>query len=385
MFLKFDTNTLEKLSEGVVLLDRYGQLTDFNRAAKPWIKACVKYADKISAVVAQVIRTNAKTPFLVDVFPTTDAQSEAAEVMLCSDGKDGFALLITPVHAITPDSASSWQRQGIFQLIGDEVRHELAQLIQELGAIKDDRCVADIVLVRERAQHLRSMFVAMEELTRIAQVGSVFPGERLSVVALLKDAIASSTYRRCDYYISASASEPAQEVGILYGSASWIQCAFAALLQCLEQGAPRRSHITMNVRQNGGFVVITARPSSVSEVGDASLVRPEPAKDPALRLAASVRIPLARRIVALHGGQLKVVAIDGEDVGQSAAIESFTLQLPTGSPVNQRSKDCESCSVNQQALAYARDLVALLPRVHSKEDDVSDEERVLLTRMTQPA
>ena len=385
MFLKFDSSTLEKLSEGVVLLDRYGQVTDFNRAAKPWIKACTKVADKISAIVAQAIRTNAQTPILVDIFPTTGVQSEAAEVTLCSDGKDGFALLITPVHVITPDPAGTFLRQGIFPLIGDEVRHELTQLIQELGAIKDERCVADIVPVRERAQHLRSMFVAMEELSGIAQVGSVFPGERLSVVSLLKEAIASSTYRRYDYYISTSASEPAEELGVLYGSASWIQCAFAALLQCLEQGAPRRSHIAVNVRQNGGFVVISARPSNASDVGDANLVRAEPVKDPALRLAASVRIPLARRIVALHGGQLKVVAIDGEELGQSAAIESFTLQLPTGSPVNQRSKDCEVCSVNQQALAYARDLVALMPSVHSREEEVSEEERMLLSHLSQPA
>jgi hypothetical protein len=384
MFLNFDTSTLEKLVEGVVLLDRYGQVTDFNHAAKPWLKTCAKVAEKISAVVAQTIRTNAKTPLRIDFFPADGTQPEAAEVMLCSDGKDGFALLITPVHVILRDQANLWQRQGIFHLIGDEVRHELTQLIQELGTIKNERCLADIVPVRERAQHLRSLFVAMEELSQIAQVGSVFPGERLSVVALLKDAIATSTFRHCDYYINASATEPSEEVGSVYGSASWIQCAFTALLQCLEQGAPRRSHIVLTVRQNGGFVVVTARPSTVADGGDAALVKAEPAKDQALLLAASIRVPLAQRIVALHGGQLKVIAVDDDDAKQSSAIASFTLQLPTGSPVNQRSKDCENCSVNQQALAYARDLVALLPSVRSVEEEVSEEERVLLVRMLQP-
>jgi hypothetical protein len=112
-------------------------------------------------------------------------------------------------------------------------------------------------------------------------------------------------------------------------------------------------------------------------------VNPESVKDPVLRLAASIRVPLARRIVALHGGQLKVVLIGGDDANLSAAIESFTLQLPTGSPANLRSKECENCGVNQQALAYARDLVALLPTVHSRETEVSEEERVFLMRMTQ--
>ena len=381
MFLNFDTNTLERLAEGVVLLDRYGQITDFNRAAKPWLRSCVKAADKISAIVAQAVRDGSKTPFLIDLYPKADAQTQAADVMLCSDGKDGFALLFTPVPASQQEASSAWQRQGISHLIGDEIRHQLSQLIQFLGANKDPKSAAEANQVREHAQHLRSLFVAMEELSLIAQVGTMFPGERLSVVALLTDAIASINLRHCEYYIDATAPEPATEVGSVYGSASWVQCAFAALLQSLEQGAPRRSHIALNVRQNGGFLVVTGRPSSISDVRAVAPVRPEAVKDPVLRLAASIRIPLARRIVELHGGQLRVNAVDGDDPAQSNAIESFTLQLPTGSPGMQRSKDCENCSVNQQATAYARDLAALMPSL-PKESEVSDDERDFLMHVT---
>lgn len=383
MFLNFDASTLEKLAEGVVLLDRSGQITDFNRAAKPWLKSCVKAADKLSAIVAQVVRDGNNTPFLIDLFPKADAQTQAAEVMLCSDGKDGFALLFTPVHSVELEKPGAWQRQGISHLIGDEIRHQLTQLIQDLGTVNDSDGLDQTTPVREHAQHLRSLFVAMEELSLIAQVGSMFPGERLSVVDLLKDAIASISPRHCDYYINATAPEPALEVGSVYGSASWVQCAFAALLQCLELGAPRRSHIALTVRQNGSFLVLTARPSSVSDVGGAVPVRLESVKDPVLRLAASIRVPLARRIVELHGGQLKVAAIDSDDAVQSSAIESFTLQLPTGSPGIQRSKDCENCSVNQQATAYARDLAALMPSL-PKEAEVSDEERAFLMHVTHP-
>lgn len=383
MFLNFDTNTLEKLAEGVVLLDRYGQITDFNRAAKPWLKSCVKAADKIKAIVAQAVRDGSKTPFLIDVYPKADAQTQAADVMLCSDGKDGFALLFTPVHANPQEASGAMQRQGISHLVGDEIRHQLNQLIQYLGAIKDPKSVAETTTAREYAQHLRSLFVAMEELSLIAQVGTMFPGERLSVVALLKDAIASINLRHCDYYIDATAPGSDMEVGSVYGSANWIQCAFGALLQCLEQGAPRRSHIALNVRQSGGFLVLTARPSSISDMRGAVPVKPETAKDPVLRLTASIRIPLARRIVELHGGQLKVNVVDGDDPAQANAIESFTLQLPTGSPGQQRSKDCENCSVNQQATAYARDLAALMPSL-PKEAEVSDDEREFLMHVTHP-
>jgi hypothetical protein len=381
MFLNFDTNTLEKLTEGVVLLDRYGQITDFNRAAKPWLKACINAADKISAIVARAVRENSKTPLLIDLYPKADAQTQAAEVMLCSDGKDGFALLFTPVQKNQQEYPAASQRQGLSYLIGDEIRHQLNELILHLGAIKDPKSVAEISPVREHAHHLRSLFVAMEEISQIAKVGTMFPGERLSVVELLKSAIASVKLGHCEYHIDAIAPEPAQEVGSVYGSANWIHCALVALLQSLEEGAPRRSHIALGVRQNGGFLVLTARPTRVFDTHAAAFLRPEAVTDPVLRLAASVRVPLARRILELHGGQLKVNAFDGEDAAQSNAIESFTLHLPTGSPVNQRSKDCENCSVNQQATAYARDLAALMPSL-PKESEVSDEERVFLMHVT---
>jgi hypothetical protein len=381
MFLNFDTNTLEKLSEGVVVLDRYGQIIDFNRAAKPWIKSCVKAADKIRAIVIQAARDGSKTPVLIDLYPKADAQTQAADVMLCSDGKDGFALLFTPVHCNPQESPGEWQRQGISHLIGDEIRHQLNQLIQHLGSIRDPKSVAETTPVREHAQHLRSLFVAMEQLSLIARAGTMFPGERLSVVELLRDAIASINFRHCDYFIEATAPEPATEVGPIYGSAKWVKCAFVALLESLEQWAPRRSHIFLNVRQNGGFLVLTARPSSISDVSSTIPVKPEADVDPVLRLAASIRVPLARRIVELHGGQLRVNTIDGDDAKASNAIESFTLQLPTGSPGNQRSKDCENCSVNQQAMAYARDLVSTMPSL-SRDAEVSDEEHAFLMHVT---
>ena len=33
MFLNFDIKTLDKMSDGVVLIDRYGQVTDFKRGS----------------------------------------------------------------------------------------------------------------------------------------------------------------------------------------------------------------------------------------------------------------------------------------------------------------------------------------------------------------
>lgn len=381
MFLEFDAGTLEKMTEGVVMLDRNGQVIDFNRAAKPWLKSCARAADKISAIVRQTIRENSKTPLLVDLFPKADAEIQAAEVLLCSDGKDGFALLFTPVRGPVQEQASASQQYGISQLIGDEIRHEFTQLIHDLGAIHGDQGNVEVESVRQRARHLRSMFMAMDELSRIAEAGSMVPGERLTVSALLTEAIGAIPFRHCDYYINESAGESATAVGAVYGNGSWIKCALQALLECLEDGAPSKSHITLTMRQNGGFLVLTARPSSLSDGGAGTAIKPNGVQDSAVRLVASVRLPLARRIVELHGGQLRVVAMDADPAENSCGVESFTLLLPTGSPANQRSPECENCGVNQQATAYARDLAILMPQL-PKGAEVSDEERAFLMHVT---
>jgi hypothetical protein len=216
----------------------------------------------------------------------------------------------------------------------------------------------------------------MEELSMLANVGNMVPGERLSVVNLLKESIASIKLRHREYYIDAIAPEPAAEVGSVYGNAVWVQCAFTALLQSLEKGAPGRSNIVLTVRQSGGFLVLCARPSSVYDVCNAEPVRTEPSKDPVLHLGASIRIPLARRIVDLHGGQLKVNWMDGDDPARSNAVESFTLQLPTGGPGKDRDAHCENCSVNQQATAFARDLAALMPPTY-KQIEIPEIERTV--------
>jgi len=393
MFLNFDIKTLDKMSDGVVLIDRYGQVTDFNDAAKPWVKHCMNGAEMLSVLLASVQRKNSRLPLQVDLFGSSDAETvpEAGpvlpEVHLCNDGQDGYALLFTLTRWPTPVVGLVSQGPAQSHLIGDDVRHELSDLIREIATVRANTGVPRLNELRQHAQHLRAMFTSIDELSRLTEVDAMVPGERMSVMDLLQQTISGLTFRHCEYGIQAPGDTQVEPLGLVYGSAKWLLCALQGLIEGLEDGTPRNSRIALTMRQNGGFLVLSARPASevdglqhldATQMATASTV--QTGHCAALRLASTVRVPLARRIVEMHGGQLDVQQAELGSAPLRAGITGFTLQLPTGSPANLRSQACENCLVNQQLALYARDLAELMPHV-SKENEVSDEERYLLLRI----
>jgi hypothetical protein len=145
----------------------------------------------------------------------------------------------------------------------------------------------------------------------------------------------------------------------------------------MEVCAPRRSQIHLTTHQNGSFVVINAKNPIGSNLRGAVPLQPEASNEPVLRLVASTQVPLAKRIIEMHGGKLQVQEMDPGNADPSHGIESFTLQLPTGIPVHPRTAHCESCTVQQRAETYAKDLAKLIPFV-PKEALLSEEERAVL-------
>ena len=54
MNLDIDSLLLERMFEGVTFLNRKGQITDFNRALRPWLKCCASVAPQPDQLIKQV-------------------------------------------------------------------------------------------------------------------------------------------------------------------------------------------------------------------------------------------------------------------------------------------------------------------------------------------
>ena len=84
---------LEKMTEGVIVLNPDGQVTDYNRAAKPWLKACLAGASALAALIGKARAGQLQLPVAVDgVFQQA---AGGADFYLCRNDPNAFAIFIT--------------------------------------------------------------------------------------------------------------------------------------------------------------------------------------------------------------------------------------------------------------------------------------------------
>jgi hypothetical protein len=138
-----------------------------------------------------------------------------------------------------------------------------------------------------------------------------------------------------------------------------------ALLEEMGASAPVQAQVEIRVRQAGGFVVMTGqcRPF-LGQSGRPAAPASPAAQATFTSFSADIRMAICQRIVALHGGQLKTVALDADQADpKRRGMASFVLSLPTGAPLyGRRLAACASCLAPRQAEQYAQDLAALLPQ-----------------------
>jgi hypothetical protein len=392
MELSIDMPLLNALQDGVVLLNRAGHVTDFNRAARPWLKACVKAQPLLAQHIHQQINDPGPGPVAIEPLEPFEQlglpgeASLAPGLHLCRHGQQDYALVIT---AGQPQSNPAAQPQArLFDLLGETIRHEFthwrsaldraAPLAQQAPALAD---------LASQSQRLSRLLVVFDQLSSIRSDQLPSQSERLSLMTLTQAVLASMPQRRADYALMVAPGGSAQQHGMLYGHAMLLTAGLRALLESLDQGAPSHSQIELWVRQSGRHVVLNSRFASGSSVGRRS---PAPAAlitdSPSFRLEADLRLPLARRIVELHGGQLSTEPLDSApDKPQRPGIAAFTLLLPTGAAGEpQRRPECADCPTSQQAEAYARDLASLMTRTDSAADLSGEEIAFLMNMITNP-
>ncbi len=252
------------------------------------------------------------------------------------------------------------------------VIHEQAH---ETAAI-DGRTVAEVM-----RQHLRDPLqtfltslkggplaaqgaVVLERLEKVMDLMAVFGGEALmgEERVLPKPLIEQA----CE----ASASDGArQRVNFLfqgfdvdlppvYGAAKWLQRAVQEIIQNAAQASERTASavtIEISAQQSGEFLslrfmnrgVVHARPNGQGQYVPFSAARDSAPGNP--QSAVRMGLPLAQRIVELHGGGLRVRS--DEDEGSTEVL----VQLPTGAP-RLRASGLDVAQVQR----YAQDLAQLM-------------------------
>ncbi len=367
--LNFDAPLMDTLSEGVILLDHLAQVTTHNQAALPWVKQIMARSSAIKVLIDLEVRSRVKLPVKLGNWQVrTDDDKVTASVWLIRNGRRDYAIYIAPSPENTGDReelrANSVAEKSFLLLLGEEARAQLCAL-QMLLNPQAGNSMRDIEAVGSQSQSVLTLLQQLSDLTLLMQRDEVFADERLDLPTLINGSFPP---------VSPDPDQPRFELtqdgsglGVVYGHAAWMSYALRVLFDALQDSAPVRSLVAVSLRQLGNFVVLTAR---VTNATARRKVRPVVATHSGESSAAksplsddSVRWLMCRRILALQGGQLKleVLPLGPSQDPANPPIESFTLTLATGLPLQERSREsCSSCRYTLQAQAYATDLSQLL-------------------------
>lgn len=388
---RFNSILVERLSEAVVSLNAGGDIVNFNSAARPLLRHCF---DILPQVRQELRATGSAAPLLprpLSLKPRLSYEGRSLETWLC-ESDAGFILLFLPAGNSIPPIAQNitTNRDLAFtSLIGAEIKNEIAALTEKMTAMAATATQEqnDFLQATERFSRLLSV---IDLLSDTLQTPAFFESERLSLPTLLDAVLQQMPGPHGDYAINQELSDQSDQQGQVYGHAQWLKAAFRALLEALDANAPTHCQIELRIRQNGSFIVLTGGYCNLRHQAARSRQYPQtPPKDKTpgsdngrtLRVDAGIRLAIARQIVELHGGQLRVLEVE-DDTGTSGLIDGFTLVMPTGIPSQGRSPAiCRQCIYPQQAKSLAQDLAHLLPKqpLYAR---MSPDELHLLTQLT---
>ena len=367
MNITFDKQFLEKMSEGVVLLSRIGKITHFNRAARPWLNYCIVAEVRLGKIIKESFKTSSSPPVLVNLFEQGMVDVNPIEAYLCGGDTADYALFITGKTSSEASQKITHQNADFLALLSKDIPHEITQLREELSTISAESGFPAGRAIIQRADRLNHLVTTASQLSELNQLDASTQTDRISLLKLINEVVNDIPHLRAGFSINESLSDASDELGTLFGHKKWLQCGLRGLLENMGENAPPRSLVELRVRQNGGFIVLTANFIHATGLHKATPENLACTTNTALAMQADIRTLMAHRIFELHGGELKISSMDSDATDEyNTNITSFTLLLPTGKPAEGAIFPvCTDCPHYKQTELYANDLaLSMLPLDH---------------------
>ena len=358
MNFNLDEKLLEKMSEGVILLNRMGKVIHFNHAASPWLNHAVIAEARLRKTIAESFKIRSASPVVFELFVQNSADASPVEVFLCGSDTPDFALFITGKTAPITESKESNKKPDFLTLLSKNIQNEMLELGVQLETIKATTNLPSQSPIVQRVNRVHSLISIADQLSKLNEFNVTNQSDRVSLMSLINDVLNDIPHLRAGFTINESLSGHSDQQGMLFGNKEWLKCGLRALLEGMGESAPPRTQVELRVRQSGGFVVMTG--GFIQAAGMRKVTNEKLAASTATSLAMppEIRDTMAHRIIELHGGVLKILYLDGDQPdAQNQSIESFILQLPTGRPIDGALlPSCVECPYYKQTELYANDL-----------------------------
>ena len=260
------------------------------------------------------------------------------------------------LNAATLPVAPKVGKSAFLKLLGGEVRQELGRFTALLRELNHS-AVQRAVLLR-RAAVLDTLLEEVSKLAELDQRDEVFSDERLALAELVRDILPQLPRLTGEDAIRYALNISSKDMAPIYGHGPWLRQALQTLLARLGRSCPPHGSVIIDLRQIGDFIVLNGRAAA-----DTAGMYAVPATAIAAPPGEELRTEICLRIIALHGGKVKLGGLRQELAtdGGGDAIDAITLTLPTGAPIADRSRvSCTECRIADQAMQYARDLATVM-------------------------
>lgn len=256
-------------------------------------------------------------------------------------------------------AAQGMKLKDIIELLKAEVSPPIQYLLTQVDALSS---VPNTPLA-QAAEILKQRLSRLGDLIQVFGEDIVNSSDRMELLPLVRQVCDDLSAKAVDSGVNFTFNEPKQTLPPIYGNQRLLKRAF---YECLDNAVAysRRqtdANLVLDVEIrftfSGQHILVSIRNRGVTNlrVSNQEKLRPfvqrskSTANDTSPQ-APRLGLPLVQRIVALHGGNMRLNAVDAQTV-------QILMEFPTGAPVR-GNKDLDKA----QAEAYAKDLAQLMSR-----------------------
>lgn len=350
----FDASPLPLLLFGVSGRVNYANRAAQHHPGKP--VASMDNQDVIKQLIRDATLGTIKLPYEADIqlydgslmrgrFMSGPSGLDVAFVMSADQQDDGY-------------KSQGMKLKDIMELLKAEVNPPVQYL---LGQIEGLALPADNK-AHQAAEILKQRLSRLSDLIQVFGDDIVNSNDRIELYPLVRQVCDEMAQKAESTGVRFEFAEPKQTLPPIYGNQRLIKRAFHECIDNAVTYSRRQTDPTLSLvveirfTFSGQHILVAVRNRGATQlkVSNAEKLRPfvQPpvAATVIVKEAPRMGLPLVQRIVALHGGNMRLSTVDADTV-------QILMEFPTGAPMR-GNKDLDKA----QAEAYAKDLAQLMSR-----------------------
>lgn len=349
---------LDAVRDRILIINQAGRVVYTNAAARGDFSgalSAVLASPRLRDALKEIAVAPADHSVSLRLNPDPTQPDTVVEVTLVRAPNGGDAVVIA--HANACDTQGNVTGKTVAELLRQHLLDPLRAFIQAIDAPTRERA-------RLEPETMAQGRALMEGLEKVSDLIALFGDdamvgdERVLPGALMEEICEQLSVKASQRRVRLALTGCSPDLSPIYGSRTWLARAMReivenAIVHARDQAGANAAAMTVQIsaRQSGAFLMLSVRNSGAAPTGEASMravFAPFAKGDGHLGGGLGIGLPLAQRILELHGGMLRMrTDADG--------LTEVNVQIPTGAPhQNLYRADME------QARKYAEDLARLL-------------------------